>query len=136
MQVAPLASDAVHGDADPAEMAPASPTKAKHNPSDRVPRNSSTSGFCDCTITTTMPPRRRKKGLRKKAHPKKNPERKREERKKGNEKKKEREERREIETEGKGMTLRVEFATGCVTRIRRACCRVESPVDAKAVKQK
>jgi hypothetical protein len=83
-----------------------------------------------------MPPRRGKKGLRKKAHPKKNPERKREERKKGNEKKKEREERREIETEGKGMTVRAEFATGCVTRIRCACCRVESPIDAKAVKQK
>jgi hypothetical protein len=43
MQVAPLASDDVHGDADPPEMAPASPTGAEHNPSDRVPRNSSTS---------------------------------------------------------------------------------------------
>ena len=104
MQVAPLASDAVHGDADPAEMAPASPTKAKHNPSDRVPRNSSTGvdlAVCSsvsviCTITTPMPPRRRKKGLRKKAHPEKIPKEKgKNERRaiRGNEKKKEREER-------------------------------------------
>ena len=142
--MAPLASDDVHGDADPAKMAPASPTRAKHksersSPTQFLHRGGVLFGCCDCNITTTMPPRRRKKGLRKKAHPEKNPERKgKKERRaiRGNEKKKEREESREKETEGQGMALRAEFATGCVTRIRCACCRVESPIDAKAVEQK
>ena len=86
--MAPLASDDVHGDADPAKMAPASPTRAKHksersSPTQFLHRGGVLFGCCDCNITTTMPPRRRKKGLRKKAHPEKKSRKKREERKKG-----------------------------------------------------